>query len=338
MGRPGRLRRALLIGVVLCGLAVYGIPLVQGFTLIASTTLTITPTSGRPTDQFSADATYSTAACPPSPPAPAFTFNFTWDSAPLTSVTVSTCDSKLTYDTGPIALLPPAALATPGGHEVLLSVTGPAGRPVPNGTATQPYFIVTLSIRPPCASVGDPITIIGAGFQGDIPLPIHLVFVPGAVALQDASAPNGSFVVTDVVPNLPPATYELDATQPGRTPQNTRTAKTTLRVPCFNPILKLVPDLGPPGIVTTALGTGFPPGVPVDFAWTIGVLSPGVATVVTAPDGTFTFEILIFPHDTIGARQLVATHDPKSQVFADAKADFLVVPGSVQPNDFSWRH
>jgi hypothetical protein len=325
--------------VVLGGLVAYGVPLVQGFTLIASTTLTITPTSGRPTDQFSAEATYSTAACPPSPPAPAFTFNFTWDStAPLTSVTVSTCDSKLTYDTGPIALVPPAAMATPGEHFLQVSVTAPTGRPVPNGTASQFYFIVVLAIRQPCASVGDSITIVGEGFQGDIPLPIHLVFVPGAVALQDASAPNGSFVVTDVVPNLPPATYELDATQPGRTPQNTRTAKTTLRVPCFNPILKLVPDVGPPGIVTTAIGTGFPPGVPVDFAWTFGVLPASLATVISALDGTLTFEILIFPHDTIGARQLVATRDPKSPAFVDAKADFLVVPGSVQPNDFSWRH
>jgi hypothetical protein len=86
------------------------------------------------------------------------------------------------------------------------------------------------------------------------------------------------------------------------------------------------------------MGTGFPPGAKVDFAWTVGVLPPGVATVVTTATGTFTFEILVFPHDTIGARQLVASRDPTSPNFASAMADFLVVQGSVQPNNFSWRH
>lgn len=200
------------------------------------------------------------------------------------------------------------------------------------------YFQVpcpTLIIKPPCASVGDSIEITGTGFS--IRIPIHLVFVPGAVPLPDVPAGIGSFQISVAVPNLPPALYELDANQPNNGPL-ARNASASLRVPCFNPILKLVPDVGPPGIVTTALGTGFPPGVPVDFAWTIGVLPPGVQTVVTAPDGTFTFEILIFPHDTVGARQLVASRDPISPNFAPVMADFLVVPGSVQPNDFSWRH
>lgn len=200
------------------------------------------------------------------------------------------------------------------------------------------YFQVpcpTLTIKPPCASVGDPIEITGIGFAPRIP--IHLVFVPGAVSLPDVPAGNGFFQISVAVPNLPPAVYELDANQPNDA-QFARNASAPLQVPCFNPMLKLVPDIGPPGIVTTAVGTGFPPSFPVDFAWTVGVLPPGVQTVVTQPDGTFTFEILIFPHDTIGARQLVASRNPKSPPFADAKADFLVVPGSVQPNDFSWRH
>ncbi len=207
-------------------------------------------------------------------------------------------------------------------------------------TGYPAYFQVpcpTLSIKPPCASVGEPITIVGTGFQPDV-RPIQLVFVPGAVALPDVPAGNGSFTINVAVPNLPPALYELDATQPNRIPQATRTARTSLQVPCFNPVLKLVPELGPPGAVTTAMGTGFPPSAKVDFAWTVGLLPPGVATVVTSATGTFTFEILIFPHDTIGTRQLVASRDPSSPNFASAKADFLVVQGSVQPNDFSWRH
>jgi hypothetical protein len=202
------------------------------------------------------------------------------------------------------------------------------------------YFQVpcpTLTIKPPCASIREQITIVGTGFEPDV-RPIQLVFIPGAVALPDVPAGSGSFTINVAVPNLPPALYELDANQPSRIPQNSRTARASLQVPCFNPVLKLIPAVGPPGAVTTAVGTGYPPNAAVDFAWTVGVLPPGLATVVTAADGTFMFEILIFPHDTLGARQLVASRNPKSPAFATVMADFLVVPGSVQPNDFSWRH
>ena len=208
------------------------------------------------------------------------------------------------------------------------------------GQAPYPaYFQVpcpTLSIKPPCASIGNPIEITGTGFAPRFP--IHLIFVPGAVTLPDVPGGTGNFQISVAVPNLPPANYQLEANQPTDIPSQTRTATASIQVPCFNPVLKLDPEVGPPGIVTTAMGTGFPPGAKVDFAWTVGVLPPGVATVVTTATGTFTFEILIFPHDTIGARQLVASRDPTSPNFASAMADFLVVEGSVQPNDFSWRH
>jgi len=50
--------------------------------------------------------------------------------------------------------------------------------------------------------------------------------------------------------------------------------------------------------------------------------------------------LLIYPHDELGMRRLSAGPDLKvtnAPLFNIATADFLVVPGSEQPRDFSWR-
>ena len=234
-------------------------------------------------------------------------------------------------------LLQPGPFYRPfGTYTVLVHPLGNFAIAIPGYPAYFQVPCTTLVVKPVCATAGDPITIVGAGFAPR--LPVHLFLNPGAIALPDAPNAVGSFQFTVAFPNVPPALYELVANQPNRLPQDVRTANARIQVPCFNPVLKLVPTVGPPGTVTTAIGTGYPPSAKVDFTWTVGIIATGAATVVTTTSGTFTFEILIFPHDTIGARQLVARRDPSAPNFVTTKANFLVVQGSVQPNDFSWRN
>jgi hypothetical protein len=49
--------------------------------------------------------------------------------------------------------------------------------------------------------------------------------------------------------------------------------------------------------------------------------------------------MLVFPHDQLGVRVLTAVSmtPPNSSLIGFASAFFLVVPGEVQPSDFSWR-
>jgi hypothetical protein len=104
--------------------------------------------------------------------------------------------------------------------------------------------------------------------------------------------------------------------------------------------IRLVPDVGPPGTVTTVTGIGFPVGAVVRLSWSAGI--PLNATSITiGSGGSFQMTLLIYPHDLLGRRQLRAGPDlsvPGAPLFNIATADFLVVPGSEQPRNFSWRH
>lgn len=94
--------------------------------------------------------------------------------------------------------------------------------------------------------------------------------------------------------------------------------------------LELSPQLGPPGIVTTATGTGFPPGASVDLRWDRG-LNAGPGAVVVGPDGTFTAHVLVFHNDVVGLRTLVASPPAGGVPFTSISAPFLVVQGPLQP-------
>ncbi|MGW6707544.1 CARDB domain-containing protein [Streptomyces sp. NPDC054956] len=114
---------------------------------------------------------------------------------------------------------------------------------------------------------------------------------------------------------------------------NTGSAQVTVR----QPVLELSPVLGPPGSVTQAHGTDFPPGVTVDLRWDRGV-TVASAPVVVGADGSFTAPVLILVQDTLGDRKLTATHaDVTPPLFGEVAAPFLVVPGVLQPDNFQWR-
>lgn len=115
------------------------------------------------------------------------------------------------------------------------------------------------------------------------------------------------------------------------------------RVPCYQPSLALQPPIGPPGFVTLAVGTGFPPNSPVSFLnWDARLPSPPTPGLTTDGNGAFHAYVLILYHDELGPRYLIAAvaNDQGSgsgAVSITTRAPFLVTPGRTQPSDFVLR-
>ena len=98
-----------------------------------------------------------------------------------------------------------------------------------------------------------------------------------------------------------------------------------------SPQLHFDPAVGPPGIVTTVTGTGFPPGALVTLRWDRGITQTRDPLVVDA-DGTFLTGVLVFHNDLVGPRQLIVTAAPGGPPFPDQLARFLVVTATLQPS------
>jgi hypothetical protein len=96
--------------------------------------------------------------------------------------------------------------------------------------------------------------------------------------------------------------------------------------------------LSPPGRVSQLTGTAFPPEQNVTV--TLDGM-PGTTVVATDRDGNFTVGLVILPHTSAGPRQLHGTatldRDVAAPVTVAATTDYLVVPGTLQPPDFSVR-
>lgn len=102
------------------------------------------------------------------------------------------------------------------------------------------------------------------------------------------------------------------------------------------PVLRTDPPLGPPGFVTAAVGSGFPPNAPVALGWFPGITALPLVPVVADATGAFRAQVLVMRRDQIGPRRLTAT--PADGVaFPTVSAQFLVVPGTLQPGEFKDR-
>lgn len=237
-------------------------------------------------------------------------------------------------------------------------------------TATYQVPCTILVIDPTCGSVGTPVTVRGAGFQPR--LQVTITFTPSPTGKPDAVATpqiDTNFAAVVAVPQLPPGIYVVQAVQqlpvgiiaqpvaqsptPSPTPIVINSMKSgqlgaasaqlmataTFQIPCTKGTIILKPSVGPPGTVTTVIGTGFPVGAVVKLSWSqgIGVTAP---SITIGASQSFQVVLLIYPHDELGMRRLSAGPDLKvtnAPLFNIATADFLVVPGSAQPRDFSWR-
>ncbi len=207
------------------------------------------------------------------------------------------------------------------------------------GTASAFFSLPcpSLTLNPTCGSVGVPIGVHGAGFRQDIV--VSVAFTPPAGNAPVATVTPGqdsTFDTSFVVPADPPGTYDVTAVQL----RTQVAARATFTIPCVKAAIKLVPTVGPPGTVITVTGTGFPIGGVVKLSWSQGIPLALPSITIGATQG-FQVTVLIFPHDELGQRTMNAGPDlssPSGPLFNIATADFLVVPGSAQPRDFSWRH
>ena len=122
-----------------------------------------------------------------------------------------------------------------------------------------------------------------------------------------------------------------------------READATYKIPCFQPAVALDPPIGPPGFVTLAVGTGFPPKASITVLnWMSPALrSPLPKTIQTEANGSFQFPILVLYHDVLGPRMFQAIVDNPSGARAgsaiEADAPFLVTLGRSQPSDLVLR-
>ena len=96
--------------------------------------------------------------------------------------------------------------------------------------------------------------------------------------------------------------------------------------------LTLDPPIGPPGIVTIAEGSGFPPNSQVRLRWTIGI-TPRLATVVADGSGRFRVPVLVFHNDRTGRRELSA-EAVDGTAFPAVAASMLVTKPAVIPPRF----
>lgn len=103
------------------------------------------------------------------------------------------------------------------------------------------------------------------------------------------------------------------------------------------PAVVVNPAIGPPGFVTVAQGTEFPPGTQVRLAWDFGITTTP-DTVTVGPDGTFSTQMLVLRKDAIGPRTLRAEFLAGTP-FGTVRTEqpFLVVQRQVGPPNFDNR-
>ena len=115
------------------------------------------------------------------------------------------------------------------------------------------------------------------------------------------------------------------------------TRQTSMPLVVRQPTLTVTPAIGPPGFVTRAVGTDFPPGAVVRLTWEKGITATP-DTVVVGPDGTFRTHKLIMRKDPLGPRMLRAEL-VSGRRFAAVRSEraFLVVPRHLAPPLFGAR-
>ena len=213
-----------------------------------------------------------------------------------------------------------------------------------------------ITLDPNCGPAGGPPETYTIKVQG-VSFPPAQVEQPNGVDVSFAGTQAGSgfidfdgvFAVTITVPRRPAGTYSVSATDrrekhvafarfnvpcpstgtvtTGTTtpvPDTTATTAKPPPPPSFTPSCLLDPPVGPPGFVTQARCTGFPPNAVAALRWDPGL---GNFSAPIGPQGTFTAPVLILPRDRLGPRTFIAESGGVS-----ATAPFIVVPPSVAPS------
>jgi Tol biopolymer transport system component len=145
-----------------------------------------------------------------------------------------------------------------------------------------------------------PLAVTGASITGAMAADFQVVADScSGVVLHRAEACTVSVTFTPSAPGERTATLEVADAFTG----SPRTAR--LRGQASLSKIKLDPPIGPPGTVTIATGSGFPPNTAVRLQWSIGI-TPHLPPVVTDAGGNFRVQVLVFHNDRTGTRELLA--------------------------------
>jgi len=240
------------------------------------------------------------------------------------------------FTSPPVARLPPS---TPG---VLVS-EATAMFEVPCPPERDPLLAVDPPGCGPAAPTVGSYDIRVRGFNFS-PGPVELTFDADRAAGPDypsesfaaTAGEEGSFVA-DIAPAARPSgTYRILARQ--ATVDGPIEATAVFFVPCeavLEPIIRIVPESGPPGYVAIVEGEGFPSNEPVALTWNRGINAGREMTLDAGDTGTFRVGILVFHHDFVGRRVLQAGVPGDPDAYRTATDEYLVVAGQGSPPVFS---
>ncbi|WP_177154691.1 DUF11 domain-containing protein [Actinosynnema pretiosum] len=214
-----------------------------------------------------------------------------------------------------VAAVPPDSYV--GGQDIVLSYRMRNGSPEPMTdvrlvTALPPELGAPTSASPGCAPDGGECAL-GALQPGQV-AEVRLT-LPAKAATR---GPAGGSVFT-----TGPDSDVVD---------NTAAVEVSVRLPR----LTTDPPIGPPGFVTRVVGVDFPPGAEVRLAWSAGITQEP-ATARVSGDGRLDTQLLVFPRDRLGPRDVLAAPLTGPRFGQVASNPFLVVPRTVQPPDFVFR-
>ena len=173
--------------------------------------------------------------------------------------------------------------------------------------------------------------------RGFIPGFVQIIFDPDGTpeaftAFADAS--NGRLDTTITPTARQAGTYRIEARQDDANGPLDDVSFDTFVVPCtpaVTPILVINPGSISPGFVVGVQGTGFPPGSTVELTWSYGIGASRPIEAVAGDDGSFQQQVLIFPHDFTGLRQMTAGTPDDPAAYPSAQASLLVAPGQGSP-------
>jgi hypothetical protein len=240
------------------------------------------------------------------------------------------------------AILSPAAISvTPGCFQPATAVTLASDTFKPGSPRATPRARVRPTPTPAAPTpVTYTITVDGVNFNPYSAVLVTFDAGPGGTpeSFERATDVFGHFTMDIVVRSRSEGIHLVRADD-----FRQREADATYRIPCFQPSVALNPPIGPPGFVTSAVGTGFPPNAPIVFLnWGNPTLrSPLPKNITTDGNGSFQIPILVLYHDLLGPRMLQAIvanpFGDRAGSAIEADAPFLVTPGRSQPTDLVLR-
>lgn len=196
-----------------------------------------------------------------------------------------------------------------------------------------------LSADIPCgvAAAGVPfaysINLTGTGF---LPGRVELTFDAGGLApepqLPAIAAADGSFSALITPTGRGPGMFYIAAHQQVAGSLTFVDQSVVFSVACTPASFVLMPDRARRGMVVLVSGLNFPADADLYLRWSRGIGISAPLLVHTDANGVFSRQILIFPSDFSGPRQLRVelVTDPFA-LAGLAPADFTVIPGTISP-------